>query len=77
MYSVHGAPLLVIAMRFSARTAEHLAARAELMSNRKLRLVLECARLLAEILRLAVVLLNMAINYKRRHPPIYASEVAQ
>ena len=33
------------------------------MSNRKIRLVLECAKLIVEIARLAIVLLNMAINY--------------
>ncbi len=33
------------------------------MRNRKLRLVLECAKVIVELARLAIVLLNMAINY--------------
>lgn len=33
------------------------------MKNRKFRLVRECVILAAELVRLAVVLLNMAINY--------------
>jgi len=33
------------------------------MNHRKFRLVLECVLLAAELARLAIVLLNMAINY--------------
>lgn len=71
-------PLLVKAMRFSARTAEHSQRGQKIMNNnRKLRLVLECAKLLVEVIRLAVVLLNMAINYARCRLPLHASQMAQ
>ena len=64
-------------MRFSARTAEHSQRGQKIMSKfRKLRLVLECTKLLVEIIRLAVALLNMAINYSRGDVPLYASQVA-
>lgn len=41
------------------------------MNHRKFRLVLECVLLAAELARLAIVLLNMAINYS----PLSESEV--
>ena len=39
------------------------------MKNRKFRLVLECVLLAAELARLAIVLLNMAINYPPHREP--------
>ena len=64
-------------MRFSARTAEHSQRGKKLMKIRNLRLVLGCAKLVVEIIRLAVVLLNMAINYAGCRLPLHASQVAQ
>ena len=47
------------------------------MSNRKIRLVLECAKLIVEIARLAIVLLNVAFNYPARPFKRYAGEVVE
>jgi hypothetical protein len=47
------------------------------MSNRKLRLVLECAKLIVEIARLAIVLLNMAFNYPAHSFCRHASKVGE
>jgi hypothetical protein len=47
------------------------------MSNRKIRLVLECAKLIVEIARLTIVLLNMAFNYPARSFHRYACKVVE
>lgn len=39
------------------------------MNNRKFRLVLECVMLATELARLAIALLNMAINYPLHREP--------
>jgi hypothetical protein len=39
------------------------------MKTRKFRLVLECVLLATELARLAIVLLNMTINYPLRREP--------
>ena len=64
-------------MRFSARSAEHSQRGTEVMSNRKIRLVLECAKLIVEIARLTIVLLNMAFNYPARLFHRYARKVVE
>ena len=43
--------------------------RKKFMKPRKFRLVLECVLLATELARLAIVLLNMAINYPLRREP--------